>query len=37
LVGVDDGFCWASGDRVKVGIVVSAHFADVLSGAFLNS
>jgi hypothetical protein len=37
LMGVDNGLCWARGDRVKVGIGVGAHFDDVLSGAFLNS
>jgi hypothetical protein len=34
-MGVDDGFCWASGDRVKVRIRVGAHFDSALGGSFL--
>ena len=27
-MGVDNGFCWASGDRMEVGVGMSAHDAD---------
>jgi hypothetical protein len=28
LMGVDDSFCWAGGDRVEVGIWMGAHVDD---------